>query len=137
MEFSEPTACSRPLTRSDETNALGLQKILVLPRRFCFEIVFSKMSPLIRLHRSNHSKYAVHHQGSRGNSPSRHKLQRRASGLVQSHLKKPVAREGVGRILRGGAEVGGEAPWRIWTRYWRSLRIRGRGMRNGTDWRSG
>src|ERR1035437_4074361 len=84
MEFSEPTACSRPLTRSDETNALGLQKILVLPRRCCFEIVFSKMSPLIRLHRSNHSKYAVHHQGSRGNSPSRHKLQRRASGLVQS-----------------------------------------------------
>jgi hypothetical protein len=38
----------------------------------------------IRLHRSNHSKYAVQHQGSRGNSPSSNKLHRRDSGLVQS-----------------------------------------------------
>src|ERR1035437_2738407 len=105
MEFSEPTACSRPLTRSDETNALGLQKILVLPRRCCFEIVFSKMSPLIRLHRSNHSKYAVHHQGYRGISPSRHKLQRRASVLVQSFIGVQTLVDGALRVIVSVASV--------------------------------
>jgi hypothetical protein len=67
----------RPSTHRGETNALELQKILILSRRCCFEIAFSKMSPLIRLHLAvNPSKYAAQHQDSRGNSPSSNKLQR-------------------------------------------------------------
>jgi hypothetical protein len=38
----------------------------------------------VSLHSAVMPKYAIHHQGSRENSPSRHKL--RASGLVQSIL---------------------------------------------------
>jgi len=77
-------AWPRASTHRGETNALGLQKILELPRRCCSEIDFPKMSPLIRLHRSNNSKHTIDHQGSRGNSLSRKKLQCRDSGLDQS-----------------------------------------------------
>ncbi len=69
---------------------LGLQKILVLPRQCCFEIALPKMSPLIRLHHRSSliiPSPAIHHQGSRGNSLSRDKLQRRDSGFVQSQIE--------------------------------------------------
>jgi hypothetical protein len=67
-----------------------LQKILLLPRRCCFEIALPKMSPLIRLHRSNNFKHTIHHQSSRENFLSRNKLQCRDSGLVQSAVEREL-----------------------------------------------